>query len=114
MAADVIYVHGESSVLCSFTVPLPPHIQGRLDKGDLVRVNEDGSPWAPAAGPEAEQVPAADGPLPDGAPRLPKRSASRHVWTEFAKSQGMDAGEAATKTRDELVAEFTRESPGES
>lgn len=101
-----MWVLGENGTLNLFDVPLPPGIAHRLERGDLTRVNEDGSPWSPEP-----KVPG-DGPLPDGAPALPKRSASQKTWADFAVSQGMDEAKAAAMTRDDLVAEFTGEQPG--
>jgi len=111
--AEQIWIRGENGALHCFDVPLPPGIASRLDKGDLLRVGSDGSPWtAPDAG-EPPEPPAGDGPLPDGAPRLPARSASRAVWAKFAVSQGMDRDKAATMAKADLVAEFTQERAGD-
>ena len=109
---EVIHLRGESSVVCSFSLPLHPHIQGRLDKGDLVRVNVDGSPWVAPDEPGTEPE-APSGPLPDGAPPLPKRNESRAVWQQFAIGQGMDRDKAAAMTKAELVEEFTKPRDGD-
>lgn len=100
---ELIYLR-DGGTVCSFSAPLPHHVAARLDKGDLVRVNPDGSAWLQPGEPET-----ADKPLPDGAPALPKRTASRAVWQQFAVSQGMDHDEAARMTKAELIAKFTKD-----
>jgi hypothetical protein len=105
--AEQMWIRGENGALQVFSVPIPSGIQHRLDRGDLVRVAEDGTPWVEVTeGPEP-----ADTPPPD-APELPKRTASRAVWERFALSQGMDTDQAAGMTRDDLVEEFTKERGG--
>jgi hypothetical protein len=103
--AEQMWIRGENGTLNVFDVPLPPGIQHRLDRGDLVRVNEDGSPWTE---PDDEPEPAADVP-PADAPALPDRKANRAVWAEFAISQGMGREKAASLTKAQLIAEFTQE-----
>lgn len=91
-----------------------PHLRKRVDRGDLVRVREDGSPWTgepPAledepehAAPEPEAEPGTE--LPD-APPLPAKSAPRATWKDFAVSQGMDAADAEQLTRAQLIEAMT-------
>jgi hypothetical protein len=113
--AEQMWIRGENGALLVFDLPLPLGIGHRLDSGELVRVNEDGTPYVEPDAPEplpppvGDRVPADDGPLPDGAPALPGRSEAKHVWAAFAISQGMDRAQAATMTKAQLVAEFTRE-----
>lgn len=99
-----MWVMGENGTLQVFDVPLPLGIESRLDKGDLVRVNEDGTPWR-EPGEEVLEPPLGD--LPPDAPPLPKKTENRAVWTEFAVSQGMDREEAASMTKAELIDRFT-------
>lgn len=96
--AEMMWIRGENGTLHNFDVPLPPGIAHRLEKGDLLRVNEDGSPWAEPSEADAP----VDAPPPDAAP-LPKRSENRAVWTDFAVSQGMDRTSAAALTKAELI-----------
>lgn len=94
-----MWIRGENGMLNVFDVPLPLGIEHRLNRGDLTRVFEDGTPWAEPS--EAEEPdPAA---LPPDAPALPKRTENRAVWTEFAVSQGMDRAEAVGMTKAELI-----------
>lgn len=97
----LVYVNGENGLLAGVWEEsvLPDGIAHRLGTGDLTRVTADGSPWEPGGGD--------DSPPPD-APELPKRTASRGEWHEFAVSQGMHPDEAAVKTKAELVGEFTK------
>lgn len=103
-----MWIRGENGALHVFDVPLPPGIQHRLDRGDLVRVSEDGTPWTE---PDGEPDEPEDIPPPD-APELPKRTENRLVWVDFAVSQGMGRAQAASMTKADLIAEFTQE-PGD-
>ena len=102
--AEQMWIRGENGALHCMDVPLPPGIQDRLDKGDLVRVNEDGTPWREPDEPVLEPP---HGDLPPDAPPLPKKTEPRAAWTEFAVSQGMDREEAASMTKAELIERFT-------
>jgi hypothetical protein len=105
MAASM-WIRGENGVVHQMDLPLSPHIQHRLNTGDLVRVNEDGSPWTePDEGDGREPVDE----VPEDAPALPDRKANRPVWVEFAISQGIDREQAAAMTKADLIAEFTTE-----
>jgi hypothetical protein len=42
---EVIHVRGEGGGVWPMDLPLSPPIQQRFDRGELVRVNEDGSAW---------------------------------------------------------------------
>jgi hypothetical protein len=99
-----MWIRGENGAIHVMDVPLPLGIQSRLDRGDLVRVNEDGTPWHEAGFVEAEPP---YGDLPPDAPALPKRAENRATWTEFAVSQGMDREQAASMTKAELIEAFT-------
>lgn len=102
--ADSMWLRGENGSLQVFDLPLPLGIQHRLDTGDLLRVNADGTPWVD---PGAEVLEPPLGDLPPDAPKLPKKTESRAVWTEFAVSQGMGREEAASMTKAELIERFT-------
>jgi len=106
MTAGKIWFLGENGMLHVHDLPLPPGVQHRLDRGDLVRAHEDGTRWTEPAG-EVEDVP------PPDAPPLPKRTANRQVWTDFAISQGMDRAAAASATKADLIATFTSNPDGD-
>lgn len=99
-----MWIRGENGALNLFDVPLPLGIESRLNRGDLVRVNPDGTPWH-EAGEEAVEPPLGD--MPPDAPPLPKKTDNRAVWTEFAVSQGMDRTQAASMTKAELIEAHT-------
>lgn len=99
--AEQMWVLGENGMLNIFDLPLPPGIQSRLDRGDLTRVNEDGTPWEP----ESELEPPL-GDLPPDAPPLPKRTDNRATWVDFAISQGMERDTAAGMTKADLIEAF--------
>lgn len=108
--SDQMWIRGENGALHLMDVPLPLGIQSRLDRGDLVRVNEDGTPWHEPGHVEAEPP---RGDLPPDAPALPKRAENRATWTEFAVSQGMDRETANSMTKAELIDAFTQGLAGE-
>lgn len=124
-AAERVFIRGENGMVNPFDVPVPHHIATRLAKGDLVRVNEDGSPWAPdgtpSVPPAGDGAPAAAGLSGDAGsstggedsdlPPLPAQSASRAVWQEYAVGQGMDPDEAAGMTKAQLVTRLTEAPP---
>lgn len=98
----VIHLRGENGAVLYFDgVALPEGIAHRVGRGDLTRVNPDGTPW------EAE-APAPAGEPPPDAPPLPGVKENRAVWTEFAVSQGMDRAEAASLTKAQLIDGFTK------
>jgi hypothetical protein len=97
---EQIWIRGENGALHRMDVPLLPGIQDRLDRGDLTRVNDDGTPWI-EPGEEPLEPPRGD--LPPDAPPLPKRTDNRATWTEFAVSQGMDRETAAGMTKAQLI-----------
>lgn len=55
--AETIHVRGEGGTVWEMDLPLRPDHAKRLAKGELVRVNADGSTWT-----EPEPVPADDPP----------------------------------------------------
>lgn len=95
-----MWIRGENGVVHVMDVPLPLGVQHRLDKGDLTRVNPDGSPWAT---PGIVEVEPPYGDLPPDAPPLPKRSEGRQVWQKFAVSQGIDPEAASSMSKADLI-----------
>ncbi len=107
MTTGLIWFLGENGALHVHDLPLPEGLQHRLDRGDLVRVNEDGTPWTGDDDPD-ELV---DVPPPD-APPLPKLTAHRRTWIDFAISQGMDREQANNLSKAELVGALASEPDG--
>ena len=85
--AETIYVRGEGGAIIAMDLPLPEHIQERFDRGQLVRVHSDGSPYYPAA-----PIPAAAAPvtepqgsaLTEGIVPRPGTRASKDDWVLWA------------------------------
>lgn len=51
--SEVIHVRGEGGAVFPMQLPLSSHVKQRFDRGDLARVNPDGSAWTePSAGDE--------------------------------------------------------------
>lgn len=94
MATDLVYLRSERGVVLAFGQPVPDVIAAQVRRGDLTLCRPDGSDL------QVDKAAAA--------PPLPKRSAARQVWVDFAISQGMDRGRVAAMTRAELVDKFTR------
>lgn len=82
----MIWIRGESGALLSFgDGPLPPGIVDRLNSGQLLQVNEDGTPFDGDY--EAEDE------LPEDVPPLPPPSALRSEWERYAMAQGLQEKE---------------------
>lgn len=62
--AETIHLRGEGGGVFAFDLPLPEAIADRVAKGQMHRVNEDGSPWVE---PDPEL------PLGDDKARRPRR-----------------------------------------
>jgi hypothetical protein len=98
-----VHVRGENGVQMYFDMPaLPDAIAQRIARGDLARVNADGTPWEGDATAEA-----ADDDPPADAPPLPSAKDNRQVWAASAISQGMDRDEANNLTKAQLIARLT-------
>lgn len=106
---DTIWLRGEGGALLTASLPLHFSLQDRLDKGELQRVNRDGSVWleSPAEAAESEPEPPAAAVEGDD-PAVPKRTASQADWAAYAISQGMDPEQAHGMKRDDLYKEYRR------
>jgi hypothetical protein len=100
-----MWVRGENGHLLLFNRDkLPLGIQHRLDRGDLQRVNADGSRWTGDDEDDGgEELP----PGPADAPPLPKKGDTRQVWQDFAVAQGLPLDEAAHMSKTELIEALT-------
>lgn len=90
--AETIHVCGESGVVWEMDLPLPEGVAQRLDRGDLTRVNPDGSAVAVEAPAEVDfEVP-------------PAKNASREAWADYAvRVHGADVDDLEGLSRNELV-----------
>ncbi|MFI0897748.1 hypothetical protein [Streptomyces sp. NPDC020983] len=93
MAADLIYVRGEGGMVIAMSHPLGEGIEKRLTRGELRRVNEDGSPYT--------------GDSEDGGPTAitsrPAQSASKDEWVGWAVTNGATPDDAAAMTKADLI-----------
>lgn len=101
--AETIHVRGEGGAIFAMDLPLPEGIAERYERGLLVRVNADGSPYAGAparaASSSTEQAPAGGSDLTDGRPPKPGATARKSEWTAWAVAvHGMDAASADALT----------------
>ncbi|MYS34928.1 hypothetical protein K388_01927 [Streptomyces sp. KhCrAH-43] len=111
--AETIHVRGEGGAIFAMDLPLPEGIADRYERGLLVRVNADGSPYAgppasaPPAPPRAPDTPPADpvdepGPV-DTAGR-PAVNAAKSEWIAYVVSRGLlSAEDAANYTKADLI-----------
>lgn len=58
---------------------------------------------------QRSEQPANLSPAQGGQEPMPARNASTDAWREYARQQGLSRDEADAKSRDELVAYFTKE-----
>lgn len=82
----------------TFELPLPlaENFANQLLRGQLVQVNEDGSPF------EAES--AMD--LSTGEFRVPGKNAAKNEWVGYAVSQGMGVDDADAMTKADLIEKY--------
>lgn len=107
--AETIHVLGEGGAVIKMDLPLPDHIEQRLIKGQLRRVNEDGSPYAPAT----DDAPTGAGRVPEPGQRVPGlpltqpgKNDPKGTWVGWAVVQGADAEEADGMTKNELIEKY--------
>lgn len=100
--AETIYVRGEGGAVIAMDLPLPEAIAERYERGHLVRVHSDGSPYY-AAGAPAAAAPATQGSaLTSGTVPRPGARAGKDDWVLWAAAvHGLDveAAEAMTKAQ---------------
>ena len=98
MAAETGWIRGENGIVLEVDLPLSETFASRVKRGEIVRVNKDGTPWEPAAADTA--APAAG--EPDDVAEL--REAHAVVLAENADLS--DEVALLTKQRDDLAAEL--------
>ncbi|OII64595.1 hypothetical protein BJP40_19845 [Streptomyces sp. CC53] len=102
---ETIYVRGEGGSIIAMDLPLPEGIQQRYDRGQLVRVNPDGTPYSspPAAAPDPDGPAPESGPAPDGGDR-PAQAAPKAEWIAYVARRGLlSADDAANYTKADLI-----------
>ena len=96
--AETIYVRGEGGAIFVMDLPLPEAIADRLDKGQIKRVDSDGSPYS-GAGRAAEQGSA----LTEGSVPRPGARAGKDDWVLWAAAvHGLSTEDAEAMTKAQL------------
>lgn len=93
--ADTIYVRGEGGTVFEMDLPLPSGAAQRLERGDMQRVNADGTPYT-------EPVKDVD----PFATKRPAQSAPKGDWVVYAVSQGSSVNDADGLTKAELIEKY--------
>lgn len=105
--AETIHVRGEGGHIFAMDLPLPEGIAERYERGLLVRVTADGSPYAgaPAGAQDETGSPASEGTeLTASRTARPGVNATKAEWIAFVVSQGyLSADDAANYTKADLI-----------
>lgn len=102
--AETIHLRGEGGAVIAMDLPLPEGIAERYERGQLVRVHSDGSPYyAPPSRPStAVSTPGQGSALTGGTVPRPGARASKEDWVLWAAAvHGLtaEAAEAMTKAQ---------------
>ena len=98
---EVAYFRTESGLVLDLHLPLPEVMQHKVTRGQLVRVNADGSTYGASDDVEAS----ADTGAP-AATRRPAVNAPKNDWVGHAVSQGMSVDDADAMTKADLIDKF--------
>jgi hypothetical protein len=103
--ADTIHVRGEGGQIIEMGLPLPEPIADRFTKGQLRRVNADGSPYAGSTGPAAAAAVEDNGSaLTRGQTPRPAANARKAEWVGWAVGvHGLDPEDAEEMTKQDLM-----------
>ncbi|MFD9905628.1 hypothetical protein [Streptomyces sp. NPDC059063] len=104
--AETIYLRGEGGGIHAMDLPLHESIQQRLERGQLRRVNADGTPLtAPPAPADADAEEGGDRPEQAAAAAgRPPVNAPKADWIAYVVSQGqLSFEDAANLTKADLV-----------
>jgi hypothetical protein len=97
-AAEIGYFRGEGGVIWPMALPLPKVMAQKVTKGQLRRVNSDGTPYkdtdAEVAGGET--------------PARPAQSAPKAEWVGYAvRAHGLGVDDAEAMTKQDLIERFS-------
>lgn len=96
---ETIHVRGEGGMVIAMSYPLGEGIEKRLTRGELRRVNEDGTPYT--------------GDIEDGEPTAvtsrPAQSASKDEWVGWAVYCGATPDDAAAMTKSDLIDRYGKD-----
>lgn len=99
---ETIHVRGEGGQVIAMDLPLPEHIQERLTKGHLRRVNADGSPYTHHTGQPAAATGSGSA-LTSGVPPRPEKTARKADWIGWAVAvHHLDPEAAESMTKADL------------
>ncbi|THA31789.1 hypothetical protein E6R18_15775 [Streptomyces sp. A1277] len=112
--AETIHVRGEGGAIFAMDLPLPEGIADRYERGLLVRVNADGSPYAGAPASAPPPAPSQDPGTPPADPDpepgpvdtagRPAINAPKSEWIGYVVSKGLlSADDAANYTKADLI-----------
>lgn len=92
--AETIHIRGEGGGIHPMDLPLHESVQQRLAKGQLVRVNPDGSPYTGLAQPAVASPP----------PVRPGKAAAKAEWVGWAVTvHRLTPDEAEARTKQDLM-----------
>lgn len=94
---DTVHVRGEGGTVIAMDLPLPEPIADRLAKGQLTRVNPDGTPYV---------VTEADPEVPGPPTKAPAKADSKAAWVAWAVVCGADPEEAEALTKADLAEQY--------
>lgn len=94
------FFRGSGGVVHEMTLPLAEVYADQVTRGQLTRVNPDGSPFT------GEADGAAEGAAPS---ERPAQSAQKSEWVGWAVAQGADPEEAAGMTKADLIEKYGRD-----
>lgn len=97
--ADTIHVRGEGGMVIAMDLPLPGDIEKRMVRGQIVRVNPDGSPYTGPAADDAPAVPVA----------RPAQAAAKDAWVGWAVAQGARPDDAEAMTKQDLIDKYGKD-----
>lgn len=101
--AETIYVRGEGGAVFAMDLPLPEAIADRFERGQLVRVNADGSPYVGARTPVQAPASAKGSALTSGQVPRPGARAGKDDWVLWAAAvHGLDTEQAEAMTKAQL------------
>lgn len=93
---ETIHLRGEGGMVIAHDLPLHETAAQQLVRGELVRVNPDGSAY--------EAHGAMD--LVKGEVRVPGANAPKNEWVGYAVSKGMTVSDADALTKTDLIERF--------
>lgn len=101
--AETIHVRGEGGAVIAMDLPLPEAIAERYERGFLVRVNPDGSPYMGAPAPVQAPAPAKGSALTTGQVPRPGARAGKDDWVLWAMAvHALPEADAQAMTKAQL------------